>query len=75
MKTNYLFVYSVDVLQKDGNIDSNLMLLDHEEVRATIADAEKAGDIVIAINVAMYDADGNCIAERDITGFHPQLGN
>ena len=63
-----IFIYSVDVLNNESkNIEANLLLVDHDEVREVINNAIRNGDTISSVNVTMYDRTGNVIAERDIT--------
>ena len=71
----YYFIYSVDVQKSTGAIESNLMLLDHEEVQCVISQAKYDGDAVVAVNVSMYDELGECVNERDITKMYAGGGN
>ncbi len=68
MKKGYYFVYSVGVIKESGELVVYSMILDHEEVYDIINRTMNSwGESVESVNVSMFDENGNCIKERDIT--------
>ena len=63
----FVFVYSVDTVTKEGHMESAIMILDHEELFDVIRDAISRMEIISRVTVTMYDMAGNEVSERDIT--------
>ena len=63
----FVFVYSVDTVTKEGATESVIMILDHEELFDIIRDAISRMEIISRVTVTMYDMSGNEVSERDIT--------
>lgn len=64
----YIFVYSVDTVSRSGEFVSVGMILDRWDLVYTIRQAEKTGESILAVTVAMYDDSGAICSERDVTG-------
>ena len=62
----YLFIYSVDTMTTAGVLQSELMLIDHDDVFICIRNAIESGQTVLSVRVSMYDGSGNYIAEKEI---------
>ena len=74
----YLFIYSVDTMTTAGVMQSELMLIDHDDVFTSIRNAIESGQTVLSVRVSMYDDSGNYIAEKEINfkpGFPSVAGN
>ena len=63
----HVFVYSVDTITSSGEYEMAGMILDHEELREVIRDAENSGSTLTSVTVTMYDQRGEMVGERDIT--------
>ena len=62
----YWFIYSVDTITTSGEFETYGMIMDHEELH-DVVDNIDAGTSISSVIVAMYDNDGELLAERDIT--------
>lgn len=63
----FVFVYSVDTVTNQGEAESVIMILDHEELFDVIRGAISRMEIISRVTVTMYDMSGNEVSERDIT--------
>lgn len=60
----YYFVYSVDALTIEGKFTTYGMILDHADLIQAVMESGKR---ILGVSVAMYDAGGEFIMDRDIT--------
>lgn len=63
----YLFIYSVDTITVSGKFETFGMILDHDELHDIANSIINSGSRITSVIVAMYDKNGELLAERDIT--------